>query len=139
MQDSSSSTTNRPAPPPPRTAPPSGPPLQRSMSSSGPASAVRTRHTEYKMAALEAKKKGDKETAIMYMRIMKQLEPMLSAAESGQAVDLTTLPGPPGTFVLQASPQPKPQPETGAILASCCLEYFFVLFKNFTFTLLCYT
>lgn len=111
-EDSSSSTTNRPAPPPPRTAPPSGPPLQRSMSSSGPASAVRTRHTEYKMAALEAKKKGDKETAIMYMRIMKQLEPMLSAAESGQAVDLTTLPGPPGTFVLQASPQPKPQPET---------------------------
>ncbi|XP_047479024.1 coiled-coil and C2 domain-containing protein 1-like isoform X2 [Penaeus chinensis] len=111
-EDSSSNTTNRPAPPPPRTTPPSGPPLQRSMSSSGPASAVRTRHTEYKMAALEAKKKGDKESAIMYMRIMKQLEPMLSAAESGQAVDLTTLPGPPGTFVLQASPQPKPQPET---------------------------
>ncbi|XP_037775377.1 coiled-coil and C2 domain-containing protein 1-like isoform X1 [Penaeus monodon] len=111
-QDSSSNTTNRPAPPPPRTTPPSGPPLQRSMSSSGPASAVRTRHTEYKMAALDAKKKGDKETAIMYMRIMKQLEPMLSAAESGQAVDLATLPGPPGTFVLQASPQPKPQPET---------------------------
>ncbi|XP_063606025.1 coiled-coil and C2 domain-containing protein 1-like isoform X2 [Penaeus indicus] len=111
-EDSSSNTTNRPAPPPPRTTPPSGPPLQRSMSSSGPASAVKTRHTEYKMAALEAKKKGDKESAIMYMRIMKQLEPMLSAAESGQAVDLTTLPGPPGTFVLQASPQPKPQPET---------------------------
>ncbi|XP_037775379.1 coiled-coil and C2 domain-containing protein 1-like isoform X3 [Penaeus monodon] len=112
LLDSSSNTTNRPAPPPPRTTPPSGPPLQRSMSSSGPASAVRTRHTEYKMAALDAKKKGDKETAIMYMRIMKQLEPMLSAAESGQAVDLATLPGPPGTFVLQASPQPKPQPET---------------------------
>ncbi|XP_042866382.1 coiled-coil and C2 domain-containing protein 1-like isoform X2 [Penaeus japonicus] len=110
-EDTSANHTNRPAPPPPRTTPPSGPPLQRSMSSSGPATAVRTRHTEYKMAALEAKKKGDKETAIMYMRIMKQLEPMLTAAESGQAVDLATLPGPPGTFVLQASPQPKPQPE----------------------------
>ncbi|XP_045616529.2 coiled-coil and C2 domain-containing protein 1-like [Procambarus clarkii] len=110
------SSLNRQAPPPP---PPvhqsspssgvplqrtisSGPPLQRTTSSSDPASIIRNLHTEYKIAALASKKHGDKEQAIHYMKIMKQMEPMLRAAESGQAVDLTTLPGSP------SAPIPKP-------------------------------
>lgn len=100
-----------PAPQPPRqpsqgAAPP--PPLHRTSSSSGPATAIRQLHTQYKVAALAAKKAGDKDQAVQYMRIMKQIEPKLQAAESGQPVDLTTLPPPPG----QAPPPVLPPRET---------------------------
>lgn len=77
-------------------------------SASGPAAAVRQLHTQYKVAALTAKKAGDKDQALQYMRIMKQIEPTLQAAESGQPVDLTTLPQPPG----QAPPSVPPPRET---------------------------
>ncbi|KAG7167864.1 Coiled-coil and C2 domain-containing protein 1-like [Homarus americanus] len=94
----------------------SGPPLQQITSSSDPASIVRNRHSEYKMAALSSKKSGNKEQAIQFMRIMKQMEPMLRAAENDQAVDLTTLPGPPGTPTAR---QPKPEMNTcGALSAT---------------------
>ena len=63
---------------------------------SGPAATIRQLHTQYKTAALVAKRAGNKDQAIHYMRTMKQMEPMLKAAESGQPVDLTTLPNPPG-------------------------------------------
>lgn len=86
---------SQPAEPPPR--------LRRTPSSSstssypsGPAKIIHQLHTQYKAAALAAKKAGNKDQALQYMRTMKQIEPMLRAAESGQPVDLTTLPQPPG-------------------------------------------
>lgn len=101
-----------PASPPPRQAPQPAeppPPLQRTPSTtsapSGAAATIRHLHTQYKSEALVCKRAGNKEQAIHYMRIMKQLEPMLKAAESGQPVDLTTLPKPPG----QAPSQPSPR------------------------------
>lgn len=44
------------------------------------------------MEALDAKKKGDKETAINLMRVAKQLDPLVQAAKEGQPVDLDSLP-----------------------------------------------
>ncbi|KAK7067045.1 Coiled-coil and C2 domain-containing protein 1A [Halocaridina rubra] len=85
------------APPLQRMASSSGSRIHRSFSSSGGSSLAHVRHNEYKMAALAAKKQGDKETAIQYMRIMKRLEPLVIAVENGQAVDLNILPGPPGS------------------------------------------
>ncbi|XP_063849873.1 coiled-coil and C2 domain-containing protein 1-like isoform X3 [Scylla paramamosain] len=103
------------ASPPPRQPPQPAeppPPLRRtpstSLAPSGPAATIRQLHTQYKTAALAAKKAGDKDQAIHYMRIMKQMEPMLKAAENGQPVDLTTLPKPPG----QAPPSQPPPRET---------------------------
>ena len=49
------------------------------------------------MAALEAKKNGDKTLALQHMKTMKQLEMLIPAVESGQAIDLESLPGPPGS------------------------------------------
>ena len=75
---------------------------------------VQTRHNEYKLAALAAKKRGDKESAIIFMRIAKRLETLMVAAESGQPVDLASLPGPPGTTppTLPAATSPAPAPPT---------------------------
>ncbi|XP_071535214.1 coiled-coil and C2 domain-containing protein 1-like isoform X1 [Panulirus ornatus] len=100
----------------------SGPPLQRTSSSSDPLSIIRSLHNEYKRAALASKKQGDKEQAIQYMRTMKHMEPMLRAAESGQAVDLTSLPGPPGTLILQHDLQERKREESAPVLEPAPLE-----------------
>ncbi|KAK8730359.1 hypothetical protein OTU49_007979 [Cherax quadricarinatus] len=121
-------TTSSSGPPLHRTISSSGPPLQRTCSSSDPANIIRSLHSEYKMAALASKKQGDKERAIQYMKIMKQMEPMLRAAEGGQAVDLATLPGPPGTHITQPAVQetkPVTQPtarEPNIAISSAVLE-----------------
>lgn len=57
--------------------------------------ALAARRDEYKMAALQAKKAGDRETAINYVRIVKKFEIVISAVEGGQAVDLSEMPPPP--------------------------------------------
>lgn len=54
------------------------------------------RRDEYKMAALKAKKLNDKTTAINYIKVAKQFEAVISAVESGQPLDLSLMPGPPG-------------------------------------------
>lgn len=94
QQDNSASAGQPPLPQAaPRTAPrtaPAIPPV-----SSDPASIIRTLHDQYKSAALAAKRGGDREQAVLFLRTMKKLEPMLTAAVNGQPVDLTTLPGPP--------------------------------------------
>ncbi|XP_045138932.1 coiled-coil and C2 domain-containing protein 1-like [Portunus trituberculatus] len=102
--------TASPAPQQPKQPAEPPPPLQRTSSissaPSGPAATIRQLHTQYKTAALLAKRAGNKDQAIQYMRTMKQMEPMLKAAESGQPVDLTTLPNPPGQA---PSSQPPPR------------------------------
>ncbi|XP_044266169.1 coiled-coil and C2 domain-containing protein 1-like isoform X2 [Tribolium madens] len=53
------------------------------------------RKNQYKIAALKAKKSGDNPTAISYIKIAKQFESVITAAQSGQPVDLSRMPGPP--------------------------------------------
>ncbi|XP_068217954.1 coiled-coil and C2 domain-containing protein 1-like [Palaemon carinicauda] len=102
---------NRPTVPPlQRTTSSSGGSLKRTISLSGTAGVIQARQTEYKMAALAAKKRGDKEAAVYFMRVMKRFEPLIAAAESGQVIDLASLPGPPGDTVPQASTAPAPAP-----------------------------
>lgn len=54
---------------------------------------------EYKFAALEAKKSGDKENAIQYMRTVKQLDPLLEAVKNNQHVDINSLPPSPSHYL----------------------------------------
>ena len=62
---------------------------------------VNNRYHEFKKAALEAKKNGDKRKALEYLKIMKGLEPMLENARKGLPVDIRKIPPPPdyGDFV----------------------------------------
>lgn len=54
------------------------------------------RQKEYKGAALKAKKSGDVQTAVKLVKISKQFEHVIEAVKSGQPVDLSSMPGPPG-------------------------------------------
>ncbi|XP_050400468.1 coiled-coil and C2 domain-containing protein 1-like isoform X2 [Patella vulgata] len=53
---------------------------------------LKERSEEFKVCALNAKKNNDLELAKKYIRIMKGLEPMILAAESGLPVDLSQVP-----------------------------------------------
>nr|CAI5855953.1 unnamed protein product [Callosobruchus analis] len=64
------------------------------------------RQKQYKIAALKAKKEGDAHTAIRYVKIAKQFENVIAAVESGQEMDLSNMPGPPGD-----SPRQETKPE----------------------------
>ncbi|KAM3924318.1 LOW QUALITY PROTEIN: coiled-coil and C2 domain-containing protein 1A [Leptodactylus fuscus] len=76
---------------------------------------------EYKLAAVQSKQQGDIELATKYYRIAKSLDPMLSALDSGQMVDLNNLPPPPDKLapskpVVVAPPSPvsaDPSPSSG--------------------------
>ncbi|XP_020796667.2 coiled-coil and C2 domain-containing protein 1B isoform X2 [Boleophthalmus pectinirostris] len=50
------------------------------------------RQREYKMAALRAKKEGDKEQAMQFFRISKGFDAVLEALGRGESVDLSSLP-----------------------------------------------
>uniref|UniRef100_A0AAR2II31 Coiled-coil and C2 domain-containing protein 1B n=1 Tax=Pygocentrus nattereri TaxID=42514 RepID=A0AAR2II31_PYGNA len=54
------------------------------------------RKKQYMKAALQAKQKNDVEQAKIYLRTAKGLEPMIEAARSGKAVDISKVPSPPG-------------------------------------------
>ena len=56
---------------------------------------LNTRRDEYKISALRAKKEGNTEVALKFVKILKQFEAVIEAVESGQTVDLTNMPGPP--------------------------------------------
>nr|CAB3228095.1 coiled-coil and C2 domain-containing protein 1A-like [Phallusia mammillata] len=56
---------------------------------------LQNRQAAFKRAALEAKKKGDKATALEYLRQMKGFDEMIQAAKSGLKVDITNVPQPP--------------------------------------------
>lgn len=63
------------------------------------------RQREYKMAALTCKKSGDSATAIKYVKIAKQFDAVIAAVQSGQAVDLSKMPGPPGEATSPSEPK----------------------------------
>ncbi|MBN3298596.1 C2D1B protein, partial [Amia calva] len=54
------------------------------------------RRKQYMKAALQAKQKNDMEQARIFLRTAKGFEPMIEAAKSGQAVDISKVPSPPG-------------------------------------------
>ncbi|XP_056426236.1 coiled-coil and C2 domain-containing protein 1A isoform X2 [Hyla sarda] len=70
-------------------------PLTPSPASDENKTRVMDRQREYKLAAIQSKQQGDTELATKYYRIAKSLDPMLSALDSGQMVDLAKLPPPP--------------------------------------------
>ncbi|KAL1441071.1 hypothetical protein MTO96_008820 [Rhipicephalus appendiculatus] len=57
-----------------------------------------TRRDQYKRAAINAKKRGDQEAAISYIRTAKQFDNVLTAMLQGQPVDLSKMPPPPPEF-----------------------------------------
>lgn len=100
---------------------------------------LNTRKDEYKSAALTAKRSGDPQTAIGYIKIAKQFEAVIKAVESGQPVDLSNMPGPPsqqpvaptieqnemqteGTTSEEPSEPSEPLPEPTLITASSVAE-----------------
>lgn len=99
-------TSSRPAPAPvpTRPVPPSPVPARSAPvvpeESSAPEdpnlSLLKSRQNEYKIAALNAKKIGDSVTALKYIKIAKQFEPIIKAAEEGREIDLSNMPPPPG-------------------------------------------
>ncbi|XP_054479145.1 coiled-coil and C2 domain-containing protein 1B isoform X2 [Anoplopoma fimbria] len=54
------------------------------------------RKKQYMKAALQAKQKNDMEQAKIFLRTAKGFEPMIEAARSGKAVDISAVPSPPG-------------------------------------------
>ncbi|XP_030760407.1 coiled-coil and C2 domain-containing protein 1-like isoform X2 [Sitophilus oryzae] len=63
------------------------------------------RQKSYKIAALQAKKSGNNEQALKYVKIAKQFDLVIEAVKNGQSVDLSDMPGPPG----QDDPKPRIQ------------------------------
>lgn len=97
------------APPivPPRPEPrpaPAAPPRSSSVSAAGATRTdpteqmLTTRRDQYRHAALGAKKRGDQQTAIKYVRTAKQFDAVLNALAQGQPVDLSKMPPPPPEF-----------------------------------------
>ncbi|KAJ8270145.1 hypothetical protein GJAV_G00110860 [Gymnothorax javanicus] len=77
------------------------------------------RQREYKLAALKAKQQGDLEGAKQFMKTSKKFDLVIEALESGQAIDLSNMPPPPGALEAQKtaptpSPAKKPAPEQAA-------------------------
>lgn len=68
--------------------------------------ALLARQKEYKEAALEAKRGGDKAAALQYVKIAKLFDQVLAAARAGEAVDLSDMPPPPSELNLADLAQP---------------------------------
>ncbi|XP_023220187.1 coiled-coil and C2 domain-containing protein 1-like [Centruroides sculpturatus] len=62
------------------------------------------RKNQYKAAALHAKKAGDTQLAIKYVKIAKQFDNVITALESGQPVDLRNMPPPPPGYQENKAP-----------------------------------
>lgn len=67
------------------------------------------RQKEYKEAALNAKRTGDKQSALQYVKIVKIFDQVLAAARAGELVDLSDMPPPPSELsITDLNPQPPP-------------------------------
>ncbi|XP_021922806.1 coiled-coil and C2 domain-containing protein 1-like isoform X2 [Zootermopsis nevadensis] len=64
---------------------------------------LKERQSQYKQAALQAKRAGNNTLAIQYVRTVKQFDPVIAALQEGQPVDLSAMPLPPPDFVVPAS------------------------------------
>uniref|UniRef100_A0A4W4FRE3 Coiled-coil and C2 domain-containing protein 1B n=1 Tax=Electrophorus electricus TaxID=8005 RepID=A0A4W4FRE3_ELEEL len=57
---------------------------------------LEVRKKQYMKAALQAKQKNDLEQARLFLRTAKSLDPLIEAARSGKAMDMSKAPSPPG-------------------------------------------
>ncbi|XP_052900032.1 coiled-coil and C2 domain-containing protein 1-like isoform X1 [Anopheles moucheti] len=60
----------------------------------------------YKQAALNAKKAGNNEQAMAYVKVLKQFDVVIRAVENGEEVDLSRMPPPPSEFNTAQTSQP---------------------------------
>lgn len=67
------------------------------------------RQREYKLAALSAKKSGDTEKALGFVKVSKMFDNVIKAAQDGQPVDLSDMPPPPGELKIQTEVQKPPE------------------------------
>lgn len=74
-----------------------------------------TRRDQYKMAALTAKKNGEMENAIKFVKISKQFDAVIEAQEKGQAIDLSKMPQAPPGFANKTVPSIIPSRDAPAI------------------------
>ncbi|KAL9704384.1 hypothetical protein quinque_007902 [Culex quinquefasciatus] len=91
-------STSTPKPPEPAPTPVENPQLAM----------LQERKAQYKAAALEAKKAGNSEQAIKFIKIVKQFDMVIQALENGQDIDLSKMPPPP-TAAAVAPPVPPRQ------------------------------
>ncbi|XP_038056769.1 coiled-coil and C2 domain-containing protein 1-like [Patiria miniata] len=70
---------------------------------------LKQRQHEYKIAALEAKRAGNMETAAEHLKVAKQFDSVISAIEQGEEVDLTGMPPSPSTLQDMAPTVPPPK------------------------------
>ncbi|XP_069677643.1 coiled-coil and C2 domain-containing protein 1-like isoform X2 [Periplaneta americana] len=121
---------SRPAPPPPPAVParpalgvplpglvsrpsaPSSPePSSSPTNQSDTLSLLKERQNQYKTAALQAKRTGDNNLAIQYVRVAKQFDLVIGALEEGQPVDLSAMPPPPSEFTASVPTSSRGQKE----------------------------
>ena len=114
---------SRPAPPPPAAITPPSPvspqsPAKETVSApkvdEEKLALLLARQKEYKVAALLAKKSGDTEKALGYVKIAKMFDTVIGAAQAGQPVDLSDMPPSPNSLTTAATPmeaQPKEDAE----------------------------
>lgn len=115
-----STPSSPPAPPTPST-----PPATTAAVSETPVnpliSQMRSRQSEYKAAAVQAKRSGDTASALQFLRVVKQFDVVVKMCEDGQEVDLSDMPPPPSEFLAfmakmqegaagATEPQPAPAP-----------------------------
>ncbi|ALC38618.1 l-2-gd1 [Drosophila busckii] len=60
---------------------------------------MRGRQSEYKAAAVQAKRNGDTAAALQFLRVVKQFDVVVKMCEDGQEVDLSDMPPPPAEFM----------------------------------------
>lgn len=118
-----SPTTAAPIIEPTRSAPPVPEQIQRQAPSSPQDTALlalSARKEEYKVAAVQCKKNGEKENALKLVKILKLMDMAIGAVKEGQVIDLSEMPPPPEIYLEMEKnapseePTPPPQPEPDA-------------------------
>lgn len=64
---------------------------------------LKERQAQYKQVAVQAKRAGNSDLAIQYVRVAKQFDPVIAALLEGQPVDLSAMPPPPADSVASSS------------------------------------
>ncbi|XP_036329336.1 coiled-coil and C2 domain-containing protein 1-like isoform X1 [Rhagoletis pomonella] len=104
-QNETVNSPSRTAPPPPTSGSDSNsaakiPQSTESLTTSSPMlEQMRERQREYKAAALQAKRNGDTNGAIQFLKVVKQFDMVMKMVEDGQEVDLSDMPPPPEQFM----------------------------------------
>lgn len=90
----------RSAPPVPEKIAKQEPVPQQPLSSQSQAlSALNARKEEYKLAAVQCKKDGDKDNALKLVKILKLMDMAIAAVNAGEVIDLSEMPPPPAVYL----------------------------------------